>query len=318
MKIIVLDGGTLNPGELAWDALAAQGELTVFDYTPLECVVERIGDAEIVFTNKTIITREHIAACPVVRFIGVLATGYDVVDIQAARDRRIDVCNIPTYGTMSVAQFATALLLELCHHVGRHSDHARAGHWARCADFCYWLNPLTELDGKTLGLIGCGRIGQAFARIAKALGMNILVYDKAVDKCLENATQKYVTLDELYAGADVISLHCPLSDDNKGMIDRNAIARMKPGVMLINTSRGPLINEQDLADALASGHVAGAAVDVLSNEPPDADNPLLAAPNCIVTPHIAWATREARQRMMRIAVENLIRFKNETPQNVVN
>jgi glycerate dehydrogenase len=313
-----LDGATLNPGDLAWDALAEQGEMTVFERTPPELVVERIGDAEAVFTNKTPVTREHIAACPRVRFIGVLATGYNVVDIRAARDKGIDVCNIPTYGTMSVAQFATALLLELCHHAGRHSEHARAGHWAQCVDFCYWLNPLTELDGKTLGLIGFGRIGQAFARVAQALGMNILVHDKLVNKSLESATLKYATLDELYAHADVISLHCPLFDDNKGMIDKESIARMKPGVMLINTSRGPLINEQDLADALASGRVAGAAVDVLSSEPPSADNPLLAAPNCIVTPHIAWASIEARRRLMRIAVENLISFKKGTPQNVVN
>jgi glycerate dehydrogenase len=318
LKIVVLDGATLNPGDLTWDTLAEHGELSVFDRTPPESVVERIGNAEIVFTNKTLITREHIAASPCVRFIGVLATGYNVVDIHYARDKGIDVCNIPTYGTMSVAQFATALLLELCHHVGRHNDHVHAGNWARCKEFCYWLNPLMELDGKTLGLIGFGRIGQAFARIAQALGMNILVHDKAVDKRLENAAVKYVTLDELYAGADIISLHCPLFDDNKGMINREAIARMKPGVMLINTSRGPLINEQDLADALVSGRVAGAAVDVLSSEPPKADNPLLKAPNCIVTPHIAWASIEARRRMMRIAVENLVSFENGTPQNVVN
>jgi glycerate dehydrogenase len=313
-----LDGATLNPGDLTWDMLAEQGELTVFDRTSPECVVERIGDAEAVFTNKTLVTREHIAASPRVRFIGILATGYNVVDIQAARDKGIDVCNIPTYGTMSVAQFATALLLELCHHVGRHGDHVRAGNWTRCVDFCYWLNPLVELDGKTLGLIGFGRIGQAFARIAQALGMNILVRDEVVNKSLESATLKYATLDELYACADIISLHCPLFDDNKGMIDKEAIARMKPGVMLINTSRGPLIDEQDLADALVSGHVAGAAVDVLSSEPPKADNPLLAAPNCIVTPHIAWASIEARRRLMRIAVENLVSFKNGTPRNVVN
>lgn len=318
MKIVVLDGATLNPGDLSWDALAAQGELTVYERTPPDLVVERIGDAEIVFTNKTVLTRAHIAACRTIRFIGLLATGYNVVDIQAAREQGIDVCNIPTYGTMSVAQFATALLLELCHRVGRHSEDVRTGNWAKCVEFCYWLNPLTELDGKTLGLIGFGRIGQAFARIAQALGMNILVHDKAVDKNLESATLKYVTLDELFAGADVISLHCPLLDDNKGMINKDSIARMKPGVLLINTSRGPLINEQDLADALASGRVGGAAVDVLSCEPPKPDNPLLSAPNCIVTPHIAWATTAARQRMMRTAVENLVGFRNGTPHNVVN
>jgi glycerate dehydrogenase len=219
---------------------------------------------------------------------------------------------------MSVAQFATALMLELCHRAGWHSDDVHAGNWTRCVDFCYWLNSPVELDGKTLGLIGFGRIGQAFARIAQALGMNVLAHDKIVDKHLENTTLRYATLDELYAGADFISLHCPLFDDNQGMINKDAIARMKPGVMLINTSRGPLINERDLADALASGRVAGAALDVLSSEPPQADNPLLTAPNCIITPHIAWATKEARCRLMRIAVENLSCFKNGTPRNVVN
>jgi glycerate dehydrogenase len=318
MKIVVLDGATLNPGDLAWDELAEQGELTVYDRSSPECVIERIGDAEIVFTNKTLVTRAHLDACPGIRFIGVLATGYNVVDLRAAREKGIDVCNIPTYGTASVAQFATALLLELCHRVGRHDDDVHAGNWANCVDFCYWLNSPVELDGKTLGLIGFGRIGQAFARIAQALGMKVLVHDRIVDKRLESATLRYATLDELYAAADVVSLHCPLSDDNRGMIDKHAIARMKPGVLLINTSRGPLIDEQDLADALVAEHVAGAALDVLSSEPPRADNPLLAAPNCIVTPHIAWATLEARRRLMRIAVENLIAFKSGTPRNVVN
>ena len=318
MKIVVLDGATLNPGDLSWDDLAREGQLTVHDRTPPELVIERIGDAEIIFTNKTLLTREIIAACPRVRFIGLLATGYNVVDIAAAREKGIDVCNIPTYGTQSVAQFAAALLLELCHRVGRHADDVRAGNWGKCVDFCYWLNPLTELDGKTLGLIGFGRIGQAFARIAQALGMKVVVFDKAVNPALESETLKYVTLDELYATADVISLHCPLFDDNKGMINAAAIARMKPGVMLINTSRGPLINEQDLADALAAGRVAGAAVDVLSDEPAKPDNPLLSAPNCLVTPHIAWATKEARERLMGIAVDNVVAFKKGAPQNVVN
>lgn len=318
MKIVVLDGATLNPGDLSWDDLAREGQLTVHDRTPPELVIERIGDAEIIFTNKTVLSREIIAACPSVRFIGLLATGYNVVDIAAAREKGIDVCNIPTYGTQSVAQFAAALLLELCHRVGRHADDVRAGNWGKCVDFCYWLNPLTELDGKTLGLIGFGRIGQAFARIAQALGMKVVVFDKAVNPALENETLKYVNLDELYATADVISLHCPLFPDTQGMINKEAIARMKPGVMLINTSRGPLINEQDLADALAAGRVAGAAVDVLSCEPPKLDNPLLSAPNCLVTPHIAWATKEARERLMGIAVDNVVAFKKGTPQNVVN
>ena len=318
MKIVVLDGITLNPGDLSWDEMAAQGELAVYDRTPPEQIVERIGNAEAVFTNKTPLSRETLKACPSVRFIGVLATGYNVVDIGAAREKGIPVCNIPTYGTTSVAQFATALLLELCHGVGQHNTDVHSGNWSKSTDFCYWLSPQIELAGKTLGLIGCGRIGQAFARIAQALGMNVLVHDKIVNKQLESATFKYVSLDDLYAGADVISLHCPLFDENKGMINKDSIARMKPGVLLINTSRGPLINEQDLADALKSGRVTGAAVDVLSCEPPKADNPLLSTPNCIVTPHIAWATAGARGRLMSIAVDNLVGFKKGAPQNVVN
>ena len=318
MKIVVLDGLTLNPGDLCWDALEKLGELSVYDRTPPEQVVERIGDADAVFTNKTVVARQHLTSCPSVKFVGVLATGYNVVDIAAASERGIPVCNVPTYGTMAVAQFATALLLELCHHVGQHSDDARSGGWAKHSDFCYWLNPLVELDGKTLGVIGFGRIGQAFARIAQALGMPVLACSGRQDKRLENESLRYATLDELYAQADVISLHCPLFDSNKGMIDAAAIARMKPGVLLINTARGQLVVEQDLADALNSGRVGGAALDVLSTEPPLADNPLLTASNCIVTPHIAWATKAARARIMATAAENLERFVAGAAQNVVN
>jgi glycerate dehydrogenase len=318
MKIVVLDGHTLNPGDLSWSRLAQLGELTVHERTPPELVVERIGDAQAVFTNKTVLGREHLEQCPEIRFIGLLATGYNVVDIAAAKERGIPVCNIPTYGTMAVAQFATALLLELCHHVGMHSDDARSGTWAKHNEFCYWLTPQLELDRKTLGVVGFGRIGQAFARIAQAFGMSILAHDQFQERSLESATLRYVTLAELYAQSDVISLHCPLFDNNRGMIDAAAIAKMKPGALLINTSRGPLVVEQDLADALNSGRIAGAAVDVLASEPPPADNPLLAAANCIVTPHIAWATREARMRIMATAVENLAKFIAGTAQNVVN
>ena len=318
MKIVVLDGLTLNPGDLNWDALEELGELTVYDRTSPEHVVERIGGADAVFTNKTAISSEHLALCPSVKFVGVLATGYNVVDIDAAKARGIPVCNVPTYGTMAVAQFATALLLELCHRVGKHSDDARSGKWAKSKDFCYWLNPLVELDGKTLGVVGFGRIGQAFGRIAQALGMNILAHDQYEDRRLESPTLRYATLDEIYAQSDVISLHCPLFDNNKGMIDQAAIARMKPGVLLINTSRGPLIVEQDLADALNAGRIAGAALDVLSSEPPRPDNPLLSAANCIVTPHIAWATKEARARIMATAVENLEQYVSGSAQNIVN
>ena len=318
MKIVVLDGLTLNPGDLSWDELEKLGQLTVYDRTPPERVVERIGNAAAVFTNKTLVSREHLALCPSVKFVGVLATGYNVVDVAAASERGIPVCNVPGYGTMAVAQFATALLLELCHHVGKHSDDARSGSWAKHPDFCYWLNPLVELDGKTLGIVGFGRIGQAFARIAQALGMSVLACANHPDLRLESDTLRYATLDEIYAQADVISLHCPLQESTQAMIDGAAIARMKPGVLLINTARGQLIVEQDLADALNSGRVAGAALDVLSSEPPTADNPLLTASNCLITPHIAWATKEARERIIATAAGNLEKFIAGGVQNVVN
>ena len=318
MKIVVLDGYTLNPGDLSWDGLERCGELTVHERTAPAQVMDRLAGAEIVFTNKTPLTEAHFAANPQIRFVGVLATGYNVVDIAAAKARQIPVCNIPTYGTMAVAQFATALMLELCHRVGRHAESVKAGDWSRGSDFCYWLNPLIELDGKTLGIVGFGRIGQAFGKIAQAFGMKILAVDEYPNKALESDTLRYVTLDELYANADVISLHCPLFENNRGMINQAAIAKMKPGVLILNTSRGPLINEADLVEGLKSGRVAGAAVDVLSSEPPQADNPLLSAPNCLVTPHIAWATKEARSRLMNIAVENLNAFLRGETQNVVN
>ena len=318
MKIVVLDGYTLNPGDLSWSGIEQHGELTVHERTAPEQIMERLAGAEIVFTNKTPLTREHFAANPKIRFVGVLATGYNVVDIAAAKERQIPVCNIPTYGTMAVAQFATALMLELCHRVGRHADSVKAGDWSRGSDFCYWLNPLIELDGKTLGIVGFGRIGQAFGKIAQAFGMKIIAVDEYPNKTLESDTLRYGTLDELYAQADVISLHCPLFDNNRGMINKAAIAKMKPGVLILNTSRGPLINEVDLAEALKSGRVAGAGVDVLSCEPPKLDNPLLSAPNCIVTPHIAWATKEARSRLMDIAADNLGAFLKGKAQNVVN
>ena len=318
MKIVVLDGYTLNPGDLSWSGMEKFGELTVHDRTPAEQIAERIAGAEIVFTNKTPLTREHFAANPQLRFVGVLATGYNVVDIAAAKERKIPVCNIPTYGTMAVAQFAAALMLELCHRIGRHADSVKDGEWSRGSDFCYWLNPLIELDGKTLGIVGFGRIGQAFGKIAQAFGMKILAVDEYPNKSLESETLRYTTLEDLYANADVISLHCPLFDNNKGMVNKDSIAKMKPGVLILNTSRGPLINEADLAAALTAGRVGGAAVDVLSSEPPSLANPLLSAPNCIVTPHIAWATKEARSRLMDIAVDNLGAFLGGKAQNVVN
>ena len=321
MKIVVLDGYTLNPGDLSWQPLERLGELTVHARTPPELVSARIGDADAVFTNKTLLGAEHFAARPRLRFVGVLATGYNVVDLAAARAAGIVVCNVPDYGTMAVAQYATALLLELCHRVGAHSEDVRAGGWSRSVDFCYWRHPLVELCGKTLGIVGYGRIGQAFARIAQALGMRVIVHTRSAEVARQAGAApgsiEFVGLDELYAQADVISLHCPLTSDNKGMIAGRAIAAMKRGVLIVNTARGALINEADLAAALTSGQVGGAALDVLGSEPPSADNPLLAAPNCLVTPHIAWGAREARQRIMTTAAENLVRFLAGAAQNVV-
>lgn len=318
MKIVVLDGYTENPGDLSWEPLEALGELTVYDRTPEEKIRERIGDCEAVYTNKTPIRRDVMEQCSNLKFIGVLATGYNVVDTEAARQRGIAVTNIPTYGTNAVAQYAIALLLELCHHVGEHSDRVKAGEWAACEDWCFWKHPLVELAGKKLGILGFGRIGQRTAQIGEALGMEILAYDEFPRKELETETCRFVTLDGLLAEADVISLHCPLFPSTQGIINRETIAKMKDGVKIINTSRGPLIVEEDLCEALKSGKVSGAAVDVVSTEPIRDDNPLLKAPNILITPHIAWAPKESRKRLLDIAVENLRQFQAGTPQNVVN
>ena len=317
MKIVILDGYTENPGDLSWDEMKKYGELIVYDRTPAELTQLRIVDAEIVITNKTAITADILAQCPNVKYIGVLATGYNVVDVAAAKERNIPVCNIPTYGTTAVAQFAMALLLEICHHVADHSASVKKGDWSACPDFCYWNYPLMELAGKTMGIIGFGRIGQATAKLAAAFGMKVLAYDE-----YPNETGKlygtYVSLDELYAESDVISLHCPLLPSTQGMINKDSIAKMKDGVILINTSRGPLIVEQDLADALNCKKVAYAACDVVSTEPIRPDNPLLGCYNSIITPHIAWAPKESRQRLMDIAVSNVEAFLSGTPINVVN
>lgn len=318
MKIVVLDGYTLNPGDITWKGLEALGELTVYDRTGESEILERIGDAEIVFTNKTPLKREAFSALPQIKYVGVLATGYNVVDIAAAKEYGVKVTNIPTYGTASVAQYTFALLLELCHHVWEHSEAVRRGEWNRCPDFCFWNYPLVELAGKTMGIIGFGRIGRSVAQIAQAMGMRVLAYDSYQDKSLESETLRYGELEELLRKSDVISLHCPLFESTKGIINKDSIAKMKDGVMLINTSRGPLIIEEDLARALNSGKVAGAAVDVVSTEPITTDNPLLQAKNCIITPHIAWAPKESRERLMNIAVENLASFLKGEPVNVVN
>lgn len=318
MKIVVLDGYTLNPGDISWEGMEALGEVTVYDRTKEDEIVARIGDADVVYTNKTPITKETLDACPNVKFIGVLATGYNIVDIDAAKEKGIPVSNIPTYGTAAVSQFAIALLLELCHHIGEHSQAVKAGDWSSNPDWCFWNYPLVELAGKTMGIIGFGRIGQDTGKIAQALGMKVLAYDAFQKPELESETCKYADLDTLFAESDVISLHCPLFPSTQGIINKENIAKMKDGVMIINDSRGPLIVEEDLRDALNSGKVAGAAVDVVSTEPIQMDNPLLDAKNCIITPHIAWAPKESRQRLMNIAVDNLKCYAEGKPQNVVN
>lgn len=318
MKIVILDGYTENPGDLSWEGFEKLGDLTVYDRTPADKIVERIGDADVVYTNKTPITRETLDACPNVKFIGVLATGYNVIDVEAAKEKAIPVSNIPTYGTDAVAQFTIALLLELCHHIGDHSNAVKNGEWTNNPDWCFWNYPLIELAGKTMGVIGFGRIGQRTAEIAQALGMKILAYDAYKNPELESESCKYVELEELLANSDVISLHCPLFPETEGIINKDTIAKMKDGVMILNTSRGPLIVEEDLRDALNSGKVAGAGLDVVSKEPIEMDNPLLSAKNIIITPHIAWAPKESRQRLMDIAVDNLKGFKEGKPINVVN
>lgn len=318
MKIVVLDGYTLNPGDITWEGMEALGELTVYDRTKAEDVAARIGDADVVYTNKTPITKETLDACPNVKFIGVLATGYNIVDIAAAKEKGIPVSNIPTYGTAAVSQFAIGLLLELCHHIGEHSDAVKAGEWTSNPDWCFWKYSLVELDGKTMGIIGFGRIGQDTGKIAQALGMKVLAYDAFKRPELETETCHYVDLDTLLAESDVIALHCPLFPDTEGIINKDTIAKMKDGVMIINNSRGPLVVEQDLRDALDSGKVAGAAVDVVSTEPIRMDNPLIGAKNVIITPHISWAPKESRQRLMNIAVDNLKCYVEGKPQNVVN
>ena len=318
MKIVVLDGYTENPGDLSWGGLEELGDLTVYDRTPEDKIAHRIGDAQAIYVNKVPITKETIEACPNLKFIGVLATGYNVVDVDAAKDAGVIVSNVPTYGTDAVAQFTIALMLELCHHIGEHSDSVKRGAWTNNVDWTYWLHPLVELAGKNLGVIGFGRIGQRTAEIAQALKMSILAYDANPNKDLESDTLRYVELDELYANSDIITLHAPLFPSTEGMINKESISKMKDGVMIINDSRGGLIVEEDLRDALNSGKVAGAAVDVVSKEPIETDNPLIDAKNIIITPHIAWAPKESRQRLMDVAVSNLKAYIDGEPQNVVN
>jgi glycerate dehydrogenase len=317
MNIVVLDGHTLNPGDLTWDALRQIGPCAIHDRTSPQEVMERARDAEILLTNKTVLNRETILALPKLKYIGVLATGYNVVDAAAAKERGIPVTNVPDYGTHSVAQLTFALLLELTHHVARHADTVRDGKWTRQPDFCYWETPLIELHGLTFGVIGFGKIGRAVATLAEAFGLRVVVHNRSWPADLPPHFQ-LGSLDELLSRSDIVSLHCPLTPENRQFINAQRLQQMKPGAFLLNTSRGPLLDERAVADALNSGRLGGAGLDVLSVEPPKADNPLLSAKNCIITPHIGWATRAARARLMNIAVENVREFVAGKARNVVS
>jgi len=317
-RIVVLDGYTLNPGDNPWDPVAAMGELTVHDRTPPPLIVERSAGREIVLTNKTPLTRETISALPELRMIGVLATGYNIVDIPAARERGILVCNVPEYGSTTVAQFTFALILELCHQVGAHAQSVKSGQWQRNSDWCYWNSPQVELAGKTLGIVGFGRIGRNVGHIGHAMGMRVIAFDRVQANPPGYQPFAFKSLDELVAESDILTLHCPQTPQNTGMINAALLSRMKPTAFLINASRGGLVSEPDLADALARGAIAAAAVDVVSTEPIQPDNPLLGARNCLITPHMAWATLEARRRIMATTADNIAAFLGGSPRNVVN
>lgn len=316
MIIVILDAYAANPGDLSWDEFAALGELTVYDRTAQEDAAARIGDAEVVFINKVRLTDEIFAACPNLKLVSILATGYNIVDLAAAKRRGITVCNVPGYSTRAVVQMTFALLLEICQQVGLHSGAVHTGRWQTCPDFCFWDRPLIELDGKTMGIVGYGAIGSAVGTVAQALGMKLLVTARHEKPVPEGA--RFVSLPELLAQSDVVSLHCPQTAENARMIDAGALAQMKDGAILLNTARGGLLDEQAVADALRSGKLLAAGMDVVSAEPIRADNPLLTAPNCFLTPHIAWAPLETRRRLQAISAENLRAFLAGKPQNVVN
>ena len=317
MKIVVLDGYAVNPGDLSWDIIRKFGELEIYDYTAPEDTVSRLQGAQIALTNKTVIDAAVMDACPDLKLICVLATGYNVVDCPGARERGIPICNVPAYGTDAVAQFTFALLLELCHQVGHHSKAVHDGRWCSNRDFCFWDTPQMELAGKTMGIIGFGRIGRAVGKIAKAMGMQVIAYNRS--RCPEGeAIGTYVDLETLLRTADVISLHCPLTEENADLINRDTLSMMKDGVILLNTARGPLLDEKAVFDALSSGKLRGAAVDVVSKEPMERSNPLLTAPNCIITPHMAWAPTESRQRILNITANSIAAFLEGKPINTVN
>lgn len=317
MKIVVLDGYALNPGDMSWMGFDSFGEVIVYDRTPKDKILERIGDAEVVLTNKTPLNREILEKIHNLKYIGVLATGYNVVDIEFAIKRGITVTNIPGYSTEAVAQMVMALILELCHHAGDHSREVKSGAWSASKDFAFWSYPLVELKDKTIGIIGFGQIGRAVAVLAKAFGMNILYNSRTQKEYTKDTEATFTDLDSLIEHSDVITLNCPLTDETKDLINKETLAKMKKSAFLINTARGPVVNEYDLAEALNMGVIAGAAVDVLSKEPADKENPLLNTKNCIITPHIAWATKEARERLMTIAIENVKEYIEGTPQNTV-
>lgn len=318
MKIVVLDGYTLNPGDLSWKGLEQFGDLKVYDRSSANMVVEHAKGAQIIFTNKVPVTKEALDQLPDLQYIGVLATGYNIVDTKAARARNIVVCNVPGYGTPSVVQLTFALLLELTHHVQRHSDAVAEGRWVSSPDFSFWNYPLIELAGKTIGIIGFGSIGQKVADIAAAFDMKVVAHSRTKSPQESRKNFQWVEPETLFNTADVVSIHCPLTEQTKGLVNAANLSQMKKSAFLLNTSRGPIIAEQDLADALNNEVIAGAGIDVLSAEPPTADNPLLKAKNCLITPHIAWASFEARQRLMNTTIENLSAFLNHAPQNIVN
>ena len=317
MKIVILDGHAVNPGDLSWDILKPFGDLTVYEYTAPEQTIPRLQGADIALTNKTILDAKVLDACPDLKLICVLATGYNVVDCADTRRRGIPVCNVPAYGTAAVAQFTFALLLELCHKVSHHNKAVHDGRWCSSRDFCFWETPQMELAGKTMGIIGFGRIGRAVGTIAKAMGMEVIAYNRS--RCAEGeAIGTYVDLETLLKTSDIISLHCPLTDENAGLINENTLSMMKDGAILLNTARGPLLDEKAVADALRSGKLRGAAVDVVSKEPMEYTNPLLTAPNCIITPHMAWAPTESRRRIQEITARSIAAFLEGKPINTVN
>lgn len=315
MKIVILDGRALNPGDLSYDTVSQFGDVTLYQHTDsMEEAIARIGDSEIVLTNKVPITHDLLDACPNIRLICVLATGYNIVDVETCKEKGIPVCNVPSYGTAAVAQFTLALMLEICHRIGHHDRVVHDGKWCECPNFCFWDTPQMELGGKTLGIIGYGRIGQAVAKLAEAFGMKVLACSRTPKPELAD----FVDMDTLLPQSDFVSLHCPQFPETTKMVNKDFIDKMKDGAILINTSRGGLVDEQALCDALISGKLSAAAVDVVSAEPMKAENPLLNAPNCIITPHIAWAPKESRQRLLDCVVDNIRCFLEGNPQNVVN